>query len=279
MYNALMDLPRILPVWQPVGHSTHIIAAKVAEKYHVLTSHTGTLDPMAEGVIIVLLDEERYKKYEYAEWEKEYEFDIAFGITTDTYDGMGLVTSFYDVDVNEECIAEVMKEFVGEYVQDVPPYSSIKIDGKPLHWFARNKLLSGIDIPKRMGKVFDINLLKFYKIDFKDLVSDIEDRMNKVTGNFRQEKIKTRWHQLSETVDPKFQICVARVRVVLSKGLYVRSLSQDIAVKLNSSGFVFKLKRVRNGMYTRELCKSLPDLFGVNYHQHYDFVSRGDSES
>lgn len=61
--------------------------------YGVKTAHTGTLDPMAEGVIIVLLGEERYKKYELAGLKKTYEFEISFGFETDTFDGLGLTVS------------------------------------------------------------------------------------------------------------------------------------------------------------------------------------------
>ena len=86
-------MEKILPIWQPVGYSTHKIAKAVSNKYGVKTSHTGTLDPLAQGVIIVLLDDERLKKYEYAHWPKTYEFEIVFGISTDTYDGMGIVTN------------------------------------------------------------------------------------------------------------------------------------------------------------------------------------------
>ena len=117
-----MEIPTILPIWQPVGYSTHIISAKAAEKFSVPTSHTGTLDPMAEGVAIVLLGEERHKKYEYAEWTKEYVFEIAFGLSTDTYDGLGLVTSFHETSVSQDALKNVLAKFKGKYVQDVPPW-------------------------------------------------------------------------------------------------------------------------------------------------------------
>src|SRR3989338_9649097 len=126
-----MDHPRILSIWQPIGYSTHIIASKAAEKSSCPTSHTGTVDPMAEGVIIVLLGEERHKKYEYAEWPKEYVFEITFGLCTDSYDGLGLVTSFHEGFIDEGSVEKALENFKGGYVQDVPPFSSVKVGGKP----------------------------------------------------------------------------------------------------------------------------------------------------
>jgi tRNA pseudouridine55 synthase len=269
-----MDIPNILPVWQPVGFSTHIISAKVAEKYKTITSHTGTLDPMAEGVIIVLLDEERYKKYEYSDWTKEYEFEIVFGLSTDTYDGLGIVTSFHNVDISKEDVAEVLKPFVGSYVQDVPPFSSARVEGKPLHWFARNKKLSGIEIPRKAGEIYEIELLDMYTKDFRDVVENINERISLITGDFRQDQIKTRWYQLQESLEESKTMKIAKIRVVISRGMYIRSLSQDIAHKLNTTGFVYSLVRTRNGQFTRETSKTLSSVFGKDYLQKYNFVSR-----
>ena len=268
-----MDYPRILPIWQPIGYSTHIIASKVAEKYSTPTSHTGTVDPMAEGVIIVLLGEERHKKYEFAEWTKEYVFEVVFGASTDTYDGLGLLTSFHDGFVDEDSVEKALESFKGDYVQDVPTYSSAKVNGKPLHWFARNAQLSGVEIPRRAGHVYEIELLDFYTKDFKHAVREIAEKINLVTGDLRQEKIKTRWAQLSETVDTGKTVQIAKIRVKMSKGLYVRSLSQDIAEKLKTSGFVFSLVRTRNGEYSQENSQTLEEIFGTDFSLNYDFNS------
>ena len=269
-----MNIPKILPVWQPVGFSTHIISAKVAERYKVVTSHTGTLDPMAEGVIIVLLDEERYKKYDYSEWTKEYVFEIVFGLSTDTYDGLGMVTSFHNVDILKKDVVEILKPFEGEYVQDVPPFSSARVEGKPLHWFARNKQLSGIEIPRKAGEIHEIELLDLYTKNFRDVVENINERISLITGDFRQDQIKTRWYQLQESLDEPKTVRIAKIRVVISRGMYIRSLSQDIAHKLNTTGFVYSLVRTRNGRYTKETSKNLTDIFGADYMEKYNFISR-----
>lgn len=269
-----MNIPNLLPIWQPVGYSTHIISAKVAEKYNVLTSHTGTMDPMAQGVIIVLLGQKRNSKYELAKWLKEYEFEVVFGVATDTYDGMGLVTSFHEGSISEEILREVLKEFVGEYIQDVPPYSSTKVKGKPLHWFARNKKLSGIEIPRKAGEIYEIELLDFYTKDFSSIIDDLREKIGLVSGDFRQDQIKTRWIKFVETLKTGKNMQIAKIRVKMSKGLYIRSLSQDIANKMNTTGFVYNLVRSANGKYTKYNSKTLEEVFGADYLNNYDFVSK-----
>ena len=225
-------------------------------------------------MIIVLLGKNRNKKYEYAEWPKTYEFEMVFGLSTDTYDGMGLVTSFHEGEISERSLKEVLESLKGEYVQDVPPFSSAKVKGKPLHWFARNKLLSGVEIPRKTGEIFEIELLDLYEKDFKHVVRDICKRIDLVTGDFRQDKIKTRWAQLIEAQKDKETVQVAKIRVQMSKGLYIRSLSQDIAEKLNTTGFVFKLVRTANGDYTKENSQTLEEVFGLNYEDNYNFSSK-----
>ena len=155
-----MDSKNILPLWQPVGNSTNLIAHKISEKLKVKTSHTGTIDPMAEGVIIVLLGEERLKKYEYAKWIKGYEFEIIFGISTDTYDGMGLIVK-KDLKkiLKKETLLNLKSKFSGKYLQKIPPYSTKKIHGKHMHEFARSGL--SVELPIKAGKLYQFTLIEF----------------------------------------------------------------------------------------------------------------------
>lgn len=226
----------ILPIWQPVGFSTHEIARKLAEKHGVKTSHTGVIDPMAEGVVIVLLGEERLKKYEYAKWKKAYEFEVVFGLKTDTYDGLGLVEICGDdVVIEKKSLEDVLTRFVGPYTQQYPAYSSKVVKGKPLHWYSRNEKLDEVDIPEKSGEIYSIELLDLNKIDLSDVVSDVISRVDLVEGDFRQEKIKGRWDSTLRDVGD-LSLSIAKVRVCMSKGMYVRGLAVDIASKLNTCG-------------------------------------------
>jgi len=258
-----MKEKHIMPIWQPLGASTHIIAKKVCEKFGVLTSHTGTLDPMAEGVVIVLLGEARHKKYEYAAWKKTYEFEVVFGIETDTYDGLGLVKGTSDGEISQKKLSEVSRGMEGDYAQTIPTYSAIKMRGKPLHWYARNSKLDEISLPKRSGQIFALEVLDLYEISCTEMISSIKAKIEKVKGDLRQDEIVEGWERfLERNALNKYK--VAKLQVEMTKGLYVRSLCVDIANKLDSCGFVYSLVRKENGEYSKETSKTIDELFGVD---------------
>lgn len=262
---------KILPIWQPVGFSTHLITQKVGEKYGVKTSHTGTLDPMAQGVVIVLLGEERLKKFEYAKWQKEYEFEIVFGISTDSYDGMGLITNtHFDSDLSDEKVKSTLKTFVGRYKQKVPPLSTKKIKGRHLHEYFRSG--ETVNIPEKEGTIYKLELLDISERKTANVVGEIIKNVSLVTGDFRQKEIIEAWKEEKEDLPKK--INTAKLKAEVSKGLYIRSLVQDIASELNTMGFANKIVRTKNGKYRKKDCRSLEDVFGKNYKKVYDFNSR-----
>lgn len=263
MYQA-----KIIPIWQPLGSSTHVIAKVLAEKHGVKTSHTGTLDPMAEGVIIVLVDDERHKKYDYAYWLKTYTFEIAFGIKIDTYDGLGIVD---EVDLDNSKLHDLsadnlnikLQNFVGNYSQTIPPFSAIKIKGKPAHWYARNNKLHTITLPKRHGDIKNIQLISLKTLSIGEIVDDLVSKINFVEGDLRQTEIIKKWLEIKGRYSDKF-LPVAKINVQTTKGLYIRSFSQDIANSLGVLGFVLSLVRDKNGMYGKENSLTLHEAYSLS---------------
>jgi tRNA pseudouridine(55) synthase len=251
-----MKIPKIIPVWQPVGSSTHYISQQIAEKYGVKTAHTGTLDPMAEGIIIILTGEERLKKFDYAKWTKTYEFEIVFGISTDSYDGLGLVTKVSEKSgkIAENEIKNILKNLEGKYTQTAPPFSAIKIKGKPMHWYARQNRLSEIIFPKRKGDIYNIKLISLLDVPWKKIKESLVDRVKIIKGDLRQEKIIRQW----ESMESAESYQVAKINVEMSKGLYVRALATQICKSLHREGFVFSIKRSSNGNYNKTNSKSWP---------------------
>lgn len=244
----------ILPIWQPVGYSTHKIAKAVAEKYGVKTSHTGTLDPLAQGVIIVLLGEDRLKKYEYAHWHKTYEFEIILGISTDTYDGMGLITEqYFNYIPNGK---EDLSDFIGSYTQQVPLYSTIKVKGRSLHEHARANNSDSIVLPKKQGEIFDIKVLGVEQYESSHIKKALINTIQRIDGDFRQQKIIDQWNSISIPLN----LSSLKVKVTTSKGIYVRSLSQDICENLGVIGFTYNLARTKNGEYQKQNSKSIEEL-------------------
>jgi len=134
--------------------------------------HTGTLDPIATGVLVCLTG--KYTKLVdiLTSLEKEYIATIKLGIKTDTLDITGkILDENNDYNLNKNEIEKVLKSFIGKYNQKVPVYSSIHVNGKRLYEYARNNI--DVDVPTKEVEIKEIELLDYYDdlIKFKVLVS------------------------------------------------------------------------------------------------------------
>lgn len=148
-----------------VNKLTHILGTKKI-------GHTGTLDPLATGVLVCLTG--KYTKLVdlITSYEKEYIAEIKLGVKTDTLDILGNVVEKCDVKpFDDQIIVDVLNSFFGVYEQVVPKYSAVKINGKKLYQYARND--EEVILPKRMVEIKEIELLNYEKdiIKFRVLVS------------------------------------------------------------------------------------------------------------
>ena len=135
--------------------------------------HTGTLDPMATGVLVCLTDKHTKLVDILTSTYKEYIAEIKLGIKTDTLDITGTVTyknDDYNIDLDK--INKVFNMFLGKYMQEVPMYSAVRVDGKRLYEYAR-KDMEIYDLPKREVEIKELELLDYHDdiIKFKCLVS------------------------------------------------------------------------------------------------------------
>jgi tRNA pseudouridine55 synthase len=256
-------MEKIIPIWQPVGYSTYQITNAVAEKFNEKAAHTGVLDPLAEGVIIVLLGEERLNKIEYAGWKKTYEFEITLGIRTDSFDGMGLIQEFSPTDlVGKTNLRTVLKQFVGEYEQKVPLYSAVKVKGKKLFMYPKEGKKPPY-IPTKKGEIYSMELISLKKKPLDKIVEENLKNLNKIkSGEFRQEEIIEDWKKFGLNRMKNIKLQQLKIKVEISRGMYIRSLSQDICKKLGTTGYVSKLVRTRNGDYGKRKSKTFKKIFG-----------------
>ncbi len=111
--------------------------------------HTGTLDPLASGLLPLCFGEATKFAGELLDADKQYLATVQLGITTDTADAEGRILETRPVDVSSEDIRGVLAEFVGEIEQVPPMYSALKRDGKPLYEYAR----AGIEIERKARRV------------------------------------------------------------------------------------------------------------------------------
>ncbi len=133
--------------------------------------HTGTLDPLATGVLVCLIGKYTKLVNLITSYDKEYIAEIKLGIKTDTEDITGNVLEETNSKVTLEQIKEVFLHFPKIYNQQVPSYSAIKINGKKLYVYAREKI--DITLPTRNVNIYSLELLSFKDniITFKTKVS------------------------------------------------------------------------------------------------------------
>ena len=182
--------------------------------------HTGTLDPMATGVLIVCVGRATKLVDILTSEYKTYEAEITLGIKTDTYDITGNVIDEEIPNVSNEEIIDVINSFEGEYEQEVPIYSAVKVNGKKLYEYARNN--EKVVLPKKK-----VNICKIEVID----------------------EIRR--------IDNKIQI---NIRTTVSKGTYIRALVNDIACKLKTIGVMSSLRRISSGNINVSECKTIDNI-------------------
>ncbi len=193
----------VLLLDKPVGMSSNSALQKVrfmlkAQK----AGHTGTLDPLASGLLPLCFGEATKFSADLLDADKEYEAEIKFGETTTTADAEGEVTSKRPVRFTEDKLLGTLKKFTGKISQVPPMYSALKRDGKRLYEIARKG--ETVDREPREIVISELELLGF--------------------------------------TSP-----VAKVRVLCSKGTYVRVLAEDIGKDLGCGAHLLSLRRTKVG--------------------------------
>ena len=153
----------IIPIWKPVDWTSFDVVKNIRGQIKpAKVGHAGTLDPFAEGVLMLCTGEFTKKVESFMNKEKEYIADIQLGIETDTLDPTGNIVKTANIpDLSKEQIKMVLKIFIGNINLEPPMFSALKVNGHPLYKSARR----GINIPrkKRVISIYDIELINFSK--------------------------------------------------------------------------------------------------------------------
>ncbi len=199
----------IIIIDKPQGCTSHDIVKKARKYLNKKVGHTGTLDPMATGVLPLLIGKGTLCSKYLVNHDKVYQVSLQLGKKTDTADVEGNI-------IQEEVVKEeflerqevelILKSFIGEQEQTPPIYSAIKVNGKKLYEYARQG--KEVEIPKRIINIYSINNTK---IDNNKKQIDFE--------------------------------------VHCSKGTYIRTLCEDIAKKMQTVGYMKELRRVKVGEF------------------------------
>ena len=148
----------IINLLKPAGMTSHDAVAyihKIVGKHKV--GHTGTLDPMAVGVLPICIGKAtRISEYLLSD-KKKYRCEMTLGIQTDTQDVWGSITENNEVNVSKEKITEAFNGFIGEIEQIPPNFSAIKVKGKKLYEYAREGLT--VEAKPRKVTVYDLKIV------------------------------------------------------------------------------------------------------------------------
>ena len=165
----------LLVVNKPKGMTSRDVVNKVCRKFNTKSvGHIGTLDPLAEGVLVCLIGKYTKLANILTNHDKEYIASFKLGILTDTLDIIGNVLKEDKKEFSKDEIIDALNHFKGTYNQEVPIYSAVKVNGKKLYEYARNNI--DVKLPSKIVNIYDIEL-----IDIKNDIITIKCKVSKGT--------------------------------------------------------------------------------------------------
>ena len=161
----------IILVNKPKNVTSRDVVNEIIKKFHTKrVGHTGTLDPIATGLMVICINKGCKLVPLLTNHDKTYLATVKLGIKTDTYDITGKVLEENNnYSLSKEELINTLNSFKGTYMQEVPIYSSIKVNGKKLYEYARNNI--PVELPKHEVNIYDINLVDYNNDTFSFRVS------------------------------------------------------------------------------------------------------------
>ena len=211
----------IFLVHKPKGMTTNKLIQTIKNKLKVnKIGHAGTLDPLATGLVVVLINQGTKLSDLFLNQTKTYFVGAKLYEHTDTYDSEGkVIKTDSNHTVNRERLQQVIQKYNGLVYQQTPPiYSAIKVQGKELYKYARNQEVDVLIAPRTV---------EIYQ------------------------------SQIDDFFEPNQIFCMT---TKVSKGTYIRSLVVDLAADLNTYAHVVELDRLQSGVFQKEQTKTLDEL-------------------
>lgn len=224
-------MKNIFAVNKPRGMKSHDVVDLVRKKTNIKrVGHGGTLDPLAQGVLVIAVGRENTKRLEqFVKGEKEYVAQVMLGFESATDDEEGEKTEINrKIKPTLEEIQTTVSLFIGMVKQTPPIYSAIKLKGKPAYKYARKALQTGSD-PAGSDPAKTI-ILKSRPVEIKDI-------------------------QILSYDYP-----ILKIRTITGPGVYIRSLARDIGRELKTGAYLKNLIRTRVANFTIETATKIEDL-------------------
>lgn len=208
-------------------------------------TYAGRLDPMASGQLVILIGEECKNRDAYTGLDKEYEFEVLFGAATDTGDILGLITEYSAIQPGvpyDEIIA------AGTSTLPYPAFSSKTVGGVPLFRLALEDRLRDIRVPTRDMTVQEVAFIGSRTMTGTVLRSEVSRRVGQLVydaygpnvNDFREEKVLASWSDFPDGV-----YTLARYRVRVTGGTYIRSIVEQAARTMKLPSLAYTIRRTR----------------------------------
>ena len=262
-----MKLPKYLLLNKEIGETPLEVLENFKSKNHayaaVPMSYAGRLDPLASGKLLVLVGEECKKQHKYMGLDKEYEFEVLLGMTTDTGDvlGMGELGKERPESAPErEDIMLALRKLSGKRTIPYPAFSSKTVNGVPLFKHALEGTINEVEIPTKDVEIFCLKYMDTKKVSVSGLFSMISEKIEsikpvtehkKALGNdFRRPDIRVRYKALEDQPGSQ-DFYILKCKCICSSGTYMRTLAEDIAQALGFKGLAFSIHRTKVGRYIK----------------------------
>jgi tRNA pseudouridine55 synthase len=218
----------LLLIDKPTGITSHGVVNRIRKITGVKkVGHAGTLDPLATGLLIILVGREFTKQQpQFLKQDKRYETTARLGMTTDSYDSDGEITSETEWakvgKLNSSQLLQALEKLKGEITQTVPAFSAVKVKGQKLYQKARKGEIDLGKLPSRQVNIYQLDLLNFKK-------------------------------------DIAAQTVYLTLETKVSSGTYIRSLVHDLGQELGVGATVTALRRTQIGEFSIDQAIKLPN--------------------
>jgi tRNA pseudouridine55 synthase len=152
-------MDKILLVDKPKGLTSSRVVGLIKRKFKVKTGHTGTLDPIATGLLVILTGKRTKEASLFLKLDKTYEVKAIMGLETDTFDSEGKVLRQSDKVVGKEEMESVLNEFRGDIWQVPPPFSAKKLEGQKAYQLARKGV--AVELSPKKVSAYSLELKEF----------------------------------------------------------------------------------------------------------------------
>ncbi len=260
-----MKLPRYTVITKKVGETP--LSAMEAWRHKqspeyakIPLAYAGRLDPMASGLLLILIGDECKRQEQYHALDKVYNFSVLFGVGSDTDDVLGRLspTRIVPAPTRDE-ITHILGSLTGTISLPYPHFSSKTVQGKPLHMWTLEGRLGEITIPTNTTTVHSLRLTRL-ETKMRATICDealtkintippVTDPRKALGADFRRTDVRNDWLAWRDSAPVTDRYVIAHFTCVASSGTYMRSLANELGNRLGTRALAYHIDRTTIGRY------------------------------